>query len=157
MTPESSNIDPNHPDPATPDREIVSAPAPAAQSGGTPAPGQSNPLPPQPRPRIPLPGLAAIALYLLLLAGTIIVGVAAGRRYPPVFLVFSALFISACAGLLMLFRWAWALALAAVALLAGYNFWVFSTRGMAPALVQGLLNLVFFFYLIRPEVRQKLR
>jgi hypothetical protein len=133
------------------------APAPATPAGSPAAADATSSPRPTPRVLIPLPGLAAIALYLLLLAGTIIVGVADGRRYPPVFLVFSALFISACAGLLMLFRWAWALALGAVALLAGYNFWLFSTRGMAPALVQGLLNLVFFFYLIRPEVRRKLR
>ncbi len=110
-----------------------------------------------PRPRAPLPGLAAVALYLLLLAGTIILGVVAGGRYPPVYLVFSALFIAACAGLLMLFRWAWALALAAVVLLAAYNFWIFSKLHITPALVQGGLNLIFFLYLIRAEVRSKLR
>jgi hypothetical protein len=110
----------------------------------------------RPRLQAPLPGLAAIALYLLLLAGTIILGVVAGAHYPPVYLVFAALFITACAGLLMQFRWAWALALAAVALLATYNFWIFSGRHAAPALVQGALNLVFFLYLIRPEVRSRL-
>jgi hypothetical protein len=166
MTAEPNDIDSSHPDPEAPDRETAGPPEFAANPAGppatvgSPATGSVVPQhPPRPTSRelIPLPGLAAIALYLLLLAGTIIVGVAAGRRYPPIFLVFSALFISACAGLLMLFRWAWALALGAVALLAGYNFWIFSTRGIAPALVQGLLNLVFFFYLIRPEVRAKLR
>ncbi|HTW60499.1 MAG TPA: hypothetical protein VMD55_01755 [Terracidiphilus sp.] len=125
-------------------------PADGRQPGSPGAPEPS-------RPRIPLPGVAAIALYLLLLAGTIILGVAAGGRYPPLYLVFSALFIAACAGLLMLFRWAWALALAAVALLAAYNLWIFSSRHVAPALVQGLLNLVFFLYLIRTEVRSRLR
>ena len=58
---------------------------------------------------------------------------------------------------MMLLRWAWALALSAVLLLACYNLWVFSTAHMAPALVQGLLNLVFFLYMIRTEVREKLR
>jgi len=57
----------------------------------------------------------------------------------------------------MLFRWAWALALAAVFLLAGYNLWFFSTQHQLPALVQGLLNLVFFLYLVRTEVRERLR
>jgi hypothetical protein len=106
---------------------------------------------------LPLPGMAAIALYLLLLAGTIVVGVVAGRHYPPVFLAFSALFITASGGLLMLFRWAWALALAAVVLLAGYNLWIFSHEHSPAGLVQGLLNLVFFLYLVRTEVREKLR
>jgi hypothetical protein len=107
--------------------------------------------------QLPLPGLVAIALYLMLLAGTIIVGVAGGHGYPSLFLVFSALFLTASAGLLMLFRWAWALALAAVMLLAGYNLWIFSSQHQPAGLVQGLLNFVFFLYLIRTEVRQKLR
>jgi drug/metabolite transporter (DMT)-like permease len=162
MTAEPNHTDPDHTDPEAPGpetsgraaaRQIALPPAPAEKAEISPEARGANP----PTPRVPLPGLAAIALYLLLLAGTIVVGVAAGRRYPPVFLVFSALFFAACAGLLMLFRWAWALALAAVGLLAGYNFWIFSTRGIGPALVQGLLNLIFFFYLIRPEVREKLR
>ena len=114
---------------------------------------------PQPpgRDLLPLPGLAAICLYLFVLAGVIIFGVVGGRRYPPLFLIFAAAFITASAGLLMLFRWAWALALAAVFLLMAYNLWIFSTQHQGAALVQGLLNLVFFLYLIRPEVREKLR
>jgi hypothetical protein len=119
-------------------------------------PPNNQPL--QPRPELlQLPGLAAISLYLLILAGVIILGVVAGRHYPPIFLVFSAVFITASGGLLMLFRWAWALALAAVFLLVVYNLWIFSTQHQGAALVQGLLNLVFFLYLIRPEVREKLR
>ena len=114
---------------------------------------------PQPpgRDLLPLPGLAAICLYLFVLAGVIIFGVVGGRRYPPLFLIFAAAFITASAGLLMLFRWAWALALAAVFLLVAYNLWIFSSQHQGAALVQGLLNLVFFLYLIRPEVREKLR
>jgi 4-hydroxybenzoate polyprenyltransferase len=90
------------------------------------------------------------------LAGTIVLGVV-GKHYPPIFLLFSAVFLTACAGLLMLFRWAWALALAAVFLLVIYNLWIFSTQHQGAALAQGLLNLVFFLYLVRPEVREKLR
>jgi len=109
-----------------------------------------------PRDRLPLPGLLAIALYLLVLAGVIILGVAGGH-YPPVFLVLAAAFMTACGGLVMLFRWAWAGALAAVFLLACYNIWLFAAQHVGASLVQGLLNLVFFFYLVRPEVRSKLR
>lgn len=104
-----------------------------------------------------LPGLAAISLYLLVLAGVIILGVVEGRHYPPLFLIFSAGFIAASGGLLMLFRWAWALALAAVFLLVVYNLWIFWSQHQGAGLVQGLLNLVFFLYLVRPEVREKLR
>jgi asparagine N-glycosylation enzyme membrane subunit Stt3 len=109
------------------------------------------------RELLALPGLAFISLYLLALAGVIVLGVVAGRHYPPLFLVFAACFLSASGGLAMLLRWAWALALAAVFLLAVYNLWTFASLHQGAALVQGLLNLVFFLYLVRPEVREKLR
>ena len=103
-----------------------------------------------------LPGLAAIGIYLLSLAGIIIFGVVSGR-YPPILLFFPAVFFAACGGLVMLMRWAWALTLGAVFLMAVYNMWIFSSQHLAPALVQGLLNWVFFLYLVRTEVRSKLR
>jgi glycerol-3-phosphate acyltransferase PlsY len=108
------------------------------------------------RELLQLPGLAAIGLYLAALAGVIIVGVV-GHHYPPLFLVFSVLFFAASGGLMLLFRWAWALGLAAVLLVAVYNSWLFSSEHLAPALVQALLNWVFFLYMIRIEVRSKLR
>lgn len=104
----------------------------------------------------PLPGVTAIALYLLLLAGVIILGVAGGH-YPALFLLLATAFLTSSAGLILLMRWAWAAALAAVFLLACYNLWIFAGQHAMPWLVQGLLNLFFFFYLIRPEVRERLR
>ena len=121
------------------------------KEGGEP----KNALPPK-QELLPFPGLAAISLYLLLLGLVIIVGVVGGH-YPTVFLLLPVFLFAACGGLLMLFRWAWAMALAAVLMLGGYNLWIFTRMHMAPALIQGLLNLVFFFYLIRTEVREKLR
>jgi len=109
-----------------------------------------------PRERLPLPGLLAISLYLALLAGVLILGVVE-RHYPALFLVLAVAFLTAAAGLAMLFRWAWAGALAAVFLLACYNGWIFSVQHVGAALVQSLLNLVFFLYLVRREVREKLR
>jgi hypothetical protein len=103
-----------------------------------------------------MPGLAAIGLYLAALAGVIIIGVVKGD-YPALFLVFSVFFFAASGGLMLMLRWAWALALAAVLLLAVYNMWLFSSMHMAPPLVQALLSWVFFLYLIRTEVRSKLR
>jgi hypothetical protein len=123
----------------------------------TPPPIDEKVKTPERPERLPLPGLAAISLYLLVLAGVLILGVIAGRHYPPLFLVFAAAFIAASAGLILLFRWAWALALGAVFLLAVYNLWIFTSLHEPPALVQGLLNLVFFLYLVRAEVRAKLR
>ncbi len=102
-----------------------------------------------------VPGVAAISLYMMLLAGFNILGVVTGQ-VRPAYLVFSPVLIAAGLGLLMLFRWAWALALAAVVLLTGLFLWKFSMQHDIPYAVQGLLNLVFFLYLVRPEVREKL-
>jgi hypothetical protein len=104
----------------------------------------------------PMPGVAAIALYMILLAGINVINVVRGDARPA-YLVFSAAFLAAGAGLLMMFRWAWTLSLAAAVLMAGMFFWKFSMEHQAPWVVQGLLNLIFFLYLIRPEVRAKLR
>jgi hypothetical protein len=105
---------------------------------------------------MPLPGLVAIAFYLLLLSVVIVIGVVGGH-YPPLFIVLPVFLLSASGGLLMLFRWAWAMTLAAVLLLSGYNLWIFMRLHFGASLVQGLLNLVFFLYLVRTEVREKLR
>jgi len=122
------------------------------------APAEQGATPPEfPRSLLlQIPGVIAISLYMVLLAGVIAVGVVAGAHYPA-FLIFSALLFAASGGLVLLFRWAWALALAAVFLLSVYNLWVFTKVHQPAALVQGLLNVIFFLYLIRPEVREKLR
>lgn len=103
-----------------------------------------------------LPGLAAIALYMLFLAGTVILGVAT-RHFPPLYLVFPVLFFAAGLGLLLLLRWAWALTLGAVVLLLGVFLYLYSRQHALALLVQGLLNFVFFLYLVRTEVRGRLR
>ena len=103
-----------------------------------------------------LPGLLAIALYLLLLSGVLILGVV-GQHYPALLLILAAAFMTASAGLILLLRWAWAGALAAVFLLACYNMWIFSETHSGAPVIQGLLNLVFFLYLVRSEVRSRLR
>jgi len=115
------------------------------------------PLPPPPRPSVfQLPAVAAICIYLFVLALVNIVGVAGGQ-IRPVYLIFSAIFFAASFGLLMLMRWAWTLALAAVVFLMGLFMWKFYTQHEVPFIVQGLLNMVFFLYLARTEVREKLR
>ena len=81
---------------------------------------EQHPDPGKPARRMPLPGVAAIAFYLLLVAGTIVIGVV-GSHYPALYLVFSVAFLTASAGLIAGFRWAWALSLAAVFSLTAYN------------------------------------
>lgn len=104
---------------------------------------------------ISLPGLMAICVYMILLAVVAVVYVVKGFA-GPIYLVFPALFIAAGLGLLLLLRWAWALTLGAVALLAGWFFWTFMTQHVTDLLVLGLINLVCFLYLIRTDVREKL-
>jgi hypothetical protein len=59
--------------------------------------------------------------------------------------------------LLRLRRWGWALTLAAVFLSALYGMWVVvKVHQMAELMMVGL-NLLFFLYLVRPEVRGRLR
>jgi hypothetical protein len=103
-----------------------------------------------------LPGVVAIALYMLVLAAVITFGVV-GKHVPWIFLIIAPFFVTASFGLLRMFRWAWALTLSAVFLLMSYNFWIFATQRQPPGAIQGLLNLVFFFYLVRVDVRSRLR
>src|SRR5579863_4291021 len=124
----------------------------AEAGAGDPGRGSSPPR----RELLPLPGLAAVALYMVVLSGIAIVGVVSGYIRPP-YLIFSAAFISAGLGLLLLFRWAWTLTLAAVVLLMGLFVWRFTMQHDLPSIMQGGLNLVIFLYLIRPEVRAHLR
>ena len=103
-----------------------------------------------------MPAVAAIALYMLVLAGIAILDVVRGHS-SAVNLFFPPLFIAAGLGLLLFLRWAWALTLAAVAIRMGLFLYQFSVSHGGSALVLGLLNLVFFLYLVRTEVRESLR
>ena len=105
---------------------------------------------------LPLPGMVAIGLYMLVLAAAVTFGVVSGH-IPRLLLILVPLFVVASFGLLRLFRWAWALTLSAVFLLMTYNLWIFFEQKQAPGAIQGILNLVFFFYLVRPDVRSRLR
>jgi hypothetical protein len=121
--------------------------------------GRVPAVPDQPSHRLLLrqfPGLVAIGIYMIMLAGIICFEVVQGRAR-PFYLIFSVLFIAGALGLMLLLRWGWALALATVALLSASFFWGFSTQNAYASLVQGLLNLVFFLYLIRPDLRDKMK
>ena len=77
------------------------------------------------------PGIVAVSLYMLLLAFAVIVDVVK-NHFPSLFLVFPVLFIAAGLGLLKLFRWAWALTLAAVAMFAGLFLWTTRAGAYSP-------------------------
>ena len=126
-----------------------------------PAPRRATKLPPRVRAQqkpslLQFPGIVAISVYMLMVAGYTVASVVS-HSIGPVYLVFSTLFIAAALGLLLLFRWAWALTLAAVALMAALFLWSFAAQHQRPSLVQGLINLVIFLYLVRSDLREKLR
>ncbi len=116
--------------------------------------------PTQPR-GVLLPGVAGIAMFLLVLAmlntfaalrGVYGVG---GSRY-GVFGVCTLLDVGIY-GLLRMRRWGWAIVTAGALLLAvGYMF-LFTRTHVGPFAVQSLFGMVFFLYLVRPEVRDRLR
>jgi hypothetical protein len=113
--------------------------------------------PPRSREKaLPLPGMAGIALYMLAISAVIAFGVV-GHHLPPVFLVVSLLTGCATLGLLRQRRWGWALSLAATFLLMIYQFYLLFRLHETPRGFMGLLNLILFLYLVRPEVMERLR
>ncbi|HEX4040015.1 MAG TPA: hypothetical protein VHX37_18320 [Acidobacteriaceae bacterium] len=103
-----------------------------------------------------LPGIAAIGLWMFLLSVFVLVGVTR-HHLPLLFLLFFLAFAMAGQGLLRLRRWGWALSLAAVLLTATYEIWFVAKTHELGLIVMAGLNLVFFLYLVRPEVRERLR
>lgn len=103
-----------------------------------------------------LPGVAAIAIWMFLLCLYGLVGVTM-HRLPLAALVLCVAFALAGQGLMRLRRWGWAMTLAAVLLSAMYAMWMVVKFHNVAELVTAGLNLVFFLYLVRPEVRERLR
>jgi len=109
------------------------------------------------RPRmLQFPALFAISAYMCWLAAVLAYGVAT-RHVAPFYLVCSVSFVIGAFGLMLFRRWGWALTLAAIVLMSGFFFWSYAAQHAGASLVQGLLNLVFFLYLVRSEVRAKMR
>ena len=108
-----------------------------------------------------LPGVAGIAIFLLLLAllntFAALKGVfgAGGGRYGV--LAVSTLLVVGVFGLLRMRRWGWAIVTAGALLLGAGYLYLFSRTHVAPMLVQSLFGIVFFLYLVRTEVRERLR
>lgn len=106
-----------------------------------------------------LPGMAVIALYLLVFSmlnafaaiknifGT------GGVKYS--ILGVCTLMVAGIFGLLRLRRWGWAIVAAGCVLMAAGYFYGFHMAHRLPYIIQGLFALVFFLYLIRVEVRDR--
>ena len=103
-----------------------------------------------------MPGMIARAVYMFLLTAIIVASVARGGA-GPAYLVLAALFVVGAIGLLLFYRWGWALTLAAAALSSATFLFNFFTQHAFYALEQGLISLVIFLYLVRTSVRDQLR
>lgn len=103
-----------------------------------------------------LPGMAVIALWMLALCGLGLVGVFT-RRLPWPAVLLCVLFAVAANGLLKLKRWGWALTLAAAFLSMTYGAYMLFRFHQIPMIVMLVVNLVFFLYLIRPEVLERVK
>jgi peptidoglycan/LPS O-acetylase OafA/YrhL len=108
-----------------------------------------------------LPGMALIAVYLLLMAMlnafAAINGKFSGTGAKYSVLGVCTLLVIGVFGLLRLRRWGWALVTVGCLVMAGGYFWAFAHTRIPPYIVQGLFDMVFFLYLIRTEVRDRLR
>lgn len=108
-----------------------------------------------------LPGMALIGLYLLVLAMLNAFAAArgsfgnGGAKYS--ILAVCTLLVVGVFGLLRLLRWGWAIVSAGCVLMAAGYFYGFHRTHIAPYIIQGLFVLVFFLYLSRTEVRERLR
>jgi hypothetical protein len=109
-----------------------------------------------------LPGIAGISMFMILM--TILnafaalrgaFGTAAGTRYSV--LGICTLLAVGVFGLLRLKKWGWAIVTAGCLLLSAGDFFFFEKTKTGFFLVRGLLVLVFFLYLVRATVRDRMR
>jgi uncharacterized membrane protein (UPF0136 family) len=104
----------------------------------------------------PLPGMAAIALWMLVLAVLGVVGVFS-HRYPTGVLALSTIFAAAGLGMIQRRRWGWALTLGAVFCTMCFGCYLLFRFRQPPGAFMAVINLVFFLYLVRSEVIGRLR
>ncbi len=107
-----------------------------------------------------LPGLAGISLFLLFLTlvnvyGALVNAYGKGALKIGVLCLCSIL-VAGIFGVLRMKRWGWAIISAGTILLSAGYFYEFRVVHSPFYIIQGLLMLVFFLYLIRPEVRDRM-
>ncbi len=108
-----------------------------------------------------LPGVAGICLFMLFLTMVNVYGALRNAFGNGVgkygVLAICTLLAAGIFGLLRLYRWGWSLVLAGCLLLAAGDMYFFSKTHVTFFMVRGLFELVFFLYLVRTEVRGRLR
>jgi uncharacterized membrane protein (DUF2068 family) len=108
------------------------------------------------KPAALLPGMAVICVWMLGLCGLGLVGVIT-HNLPPGVMVICFIYVVAANGLLKQRRWGWALTLAATFLSLCYGTWMLVHMRQLPMIVMVVVNLIFFLYLIRPEVLERVK
>lgn len=107
-----------------------------------------------------LPGVAGISMFLLMVSlinvFAVLRGVAGSGPAKYGILALCTLLVVGLFGQLRMRRWGHAIVLAGCLLLSAGYFYVFSRTHAVPFLVEGLFALVFFLYLVRPEVRDRM-
>ncbi|HLJ77726.1 MAG TPA: DUF2127 domain-containing protein [Acidobacteriaceae bacterium] len=104
----------------------------------------------------PLPGVSAIGLYMFLLCLMWLLAVSR-HQLPMAGLIFAAAFAMAGQGLLRQKRWGWAMTLAAIFLSMVHSLWLVAEYHKLLMLALAAFDMMLFLYLIRPEVRERLR
>jgi len=108
-----------------------------------------------------LPGVAGICLFLLFFTMVNVYGALTGAygsgagKYGV--LAICTLLATGIFGLLRLYRWGWAVVVAGCLLVAAGDMYFYSKTHVVFFVIRGLFELVFFLYLVRPEVRDRLR
>lgn len=104
----------------------------------------------------PLPGVSAIGLYMFLLCLMWLLAVSR-HTLPLTGLIFAAAFAVAGHGLLRQKRWGWAMTLAAIFLSMVHSLWLVAKYHKVLMLGLAAFDMILFLYLVRPEVRERMR
>jgi hypothetical protein len=108
-----------------------------------------------------LPGVAAICMFLLLVTMLNAFGALRGAFVTPAakysVLGVCTLLLVGIFGLLRLLRWGWAIVVAGCLLMSIGDVYFFAHTRAGFFLIRGLLEMVFFLYLSRTEVRERMR
>jgi hypothetical protein len=104
----------------------------------------------------PLPGVAAIGLYMFLLCVLWLVPISRGQM-PKAMLILCAAFAAGGQGLLRQKRWGWAMSLAAIFLSGIQEMWLAVEYHKYLMLGGAAFNMILFLYLVRPEVRLRMK
>ena len=126
---------------------------------GQPSSDEGKVAPPREKGKM-LPGVAGIAMFLIFLTLLNVFAALSNRfglswgKYGV--LALCTILVTGLFGLLRMRRWGHAIVLAGCLLLSASYFYLFSRVHDLPSLLQGSFMLLFFLYLVRPEVRDRM-